>query len=310
MPMYLTQLELEGLRGAEHAVVASPGRSVEVPAGLPGCAIADAIDLLAAGLDRSRLAAVAARLGWSRPSTAVVGVGDEAELQDLHPPGVGSVIADGVRAITVDATLALDPPLFGRLREHAIRDPRMVTALGQDPQVRVKVGWLFNRDRTSVHPSVLVVRIGQVGFETHGKERPQWVPELLAELGTRFRRVDPHEPLEALAARLLSAQLSPDPARRAGVARAFAAVAEAPFSLPAPGLVQAGDRLEVVFGADLVRARQLGRRAIDALRIAEAAFVVRPDVLVVDEPMGPEVRAWLAACTEGDLAPVEQVWTG
>lgn len=306
--MYLTRLQVEGFRGAEHATVEQAGRVVPLPAGVGGCALADAIDLLAAGLDTSRLKGMAERLGWTTQSTSIVGLGADAELADLHPPSVSAVVADGQRSVTIEGTLALDPPMYGRLRAHAARDPRMVTALGQDPSVTVKVGWLFSQDRSNAHPSVLFVRIGGVGFETTGKDRPSWVPELLVELGTRFRRIDPFEPISVLAERLLAATLSPDPRVRAGFERARIAVGLAPFDLPSAGLVRAGDRLDLVFGPDLVRLRQLGRAAADALRFAEAAYVLRPDVLVVQEPSTEGVRSWFEALTDADDAPVEQVW--
>lgn len=308
--MYLTRLQVEGFRGAEHTVVEPTGRVVPLPTGAGGCAVADAIDLLAAGLDPSRLRAVAERLGWTTGATAIVGTGADAELSDLHPPSVSAVVLDGLRAVTIEGTLALDPPLYGRLRSHAARDPRMVTALGQQPAVTVKVGWLFSADRTHAHPSVLFVRIGEVGFDTSGKDRPPWLPDLLVELGTRFRRIDPFEPMSELAERLLAATLSPDPAVRAGFERARSAVGLAPFHLPSAGLVRAGDRLDLVFGPELVRLRQLGRAAADALRFAEAAFVLRPDILVSQEPASPEIRAWFESLTEADDAPVEQVWVG
>jgi hypothetical protein len=155
---------------------------------------------------------------------------------------------------------------------------------------------------------VLVLRIGDVGFETGGKDRPQWVPELLGELGRRFGRTDPFEPFPALAERLLAATLSPDPALRAGWDRLRAAAAEPPFSLPAPGLVRSGDRLEIGLGPELARLRQAGRPAWDALRLLEAALLGRPDVLVIDEPVAEPVRAWLDALLDADDAPVEQVW--
>ncbi|MEQ1566268.1 MAG: hypothetical protein ABMA64_11570 [Myxococcota bacterium] len=304
--MYLSRLELEGFRGTEHRVIDAE-RVTVLPSGAAGCAVADAVDLFAAALDPARLLATADRLGWRRPGTEAT-EGPEPELQELGSAGVAATLARGVRALTVDAGLRLDPPLFGRLREHAVRDPRVVTALGQDPVVRIKVGWLFTRDHHMAHPSVLHVRIGDVGFDTSGKDRPVWLPELLGEVGRRFWRTSPLEPVDGIAERLLAASLSPDPAVRAGFERLQSSLALAPFSLPRLGLTRGDDQLSIVFGPDLVPLRQLGRAAYDAVRWAEAAFVVRPDVLVVDEPTSPELRAWWSGLTEMDDAPVEQVW--
>jgi hypothetical protein len=314
--MYLTRLEVEGFRGAEHRVieVSDGGRGAALPEGPARCAVADAIDLLAAGLDQLRMLGVARRLGWASPGTEVAGEPGDAELQGLHAPSVAAVLARDVRAVTIDATLALDPPLYGRLREHAARDPRMVTALGHEPSVRVKVGWLVSRDRSSLNPAVLMVRVGDVGFETQGKDRPAWLPELLVELGGRFGRVDGAIDADTLAERLLAAQTSPDPERRAAAVRLADALVATPFSLPRPEVVRAGARVELAFGPELLRARQLGRDAVDAVRLAEAAFLARPDVLVVSDtvPVGEgegAVKRWLAALPERDEAPVEQVWS-
>ena len=305
--MYLTRLELEGLRGAEHVSIDSAERLADLPPGPVGGAVADAIELLAAALDRKRLLPMATRLGWSTPSTELAGDHDP-DLLGLHAPTAAAFVADDVRAVTVGAEFALDPPLFGRLREHAHRDPRMVTALGQHPTVRIKVGWLFTRDRTGVAPSVLLLRIGDVAFETGGKDRALWIPELLVELGRRFRRTDPFERFDALPERLLSAKLSSDPVARAGWERLRVAAVQPPFGLLEPGLVRAGDRLEICLGPDLVRLRQAGRPAWDALRLLEAALLERPDVLVVDEPVTAPVRAWLSGLVEAEDAPIEQVW--
>lgn len=312
--MYLTRLEVEGLRGADKQIVEPVAGARVVPLG--GLAVADALDLFAAGLDPRRMLATAARLGWTTAETKLVGDPApggpaDAELQGLHAASVEVTFAAGSRSAIVDATLALDPPLFGRLREHAVRDPRMVTALGSDPQVRIKVGWLATRDHSGVHPTVLGIRIGDVPFETVGKDRPQWVPELIAELGGRFHRVELASADgrgDDVAERLLNAQLSPDPAVRAGVDRARRAVTEPPFGLPLPSWVRSPGRLELVFGDELIRARQLGRAAMDAVCLAEAAFVTRPDVLVVGERLPADVLAWIGGLPEGESAPVEQVW--
>src|SRR5688572_4136905 len=100
--MYLTRLQVEGFRGAEHTVIEPAGRIVPLASGVGGCAVADAIDLLAAGLDPSRSKGMAERLGWTTEATTIVGTGSDTELSDLHPPSVSAVVADGLRAATVE----------------------------------------------------------------------------------------------------------------------------------------------------------------------------------------------------------------
>ena len=316
--MYLTRLQVEGFRGADPDAIEHPGRCASIGALPGGCAIADALDLLAAGLDQAQMAPVAARIGWATEATAVEGDPGEAQLQGLHPPAVDATLepkaqpgGPTVRSGAVDATFALDPPLFGRMRAHAVRDPRMVTALGHEPSVRIKVGWLSNRDRTAAHPTVLAVGVGEMRFDVAGKDRPHWLPELLPELGGRFHRLEGTATAETIAGWILEASLSPDPARRAGLEAALDALTGPPFALPRPAVVRSGGRIGLAFGPDLVDARRLGRAATDAVRLAVAAFVRRPDVLVVDDalPAHPDVWPWLRALPEREDAPIEQIWT-
>jgi hypothetical protein len=311
--MYLTGLHIEGFRGAEQWSHEGSSRLIALPKGRIGCAIADAISLFGAGFGGTGLLALAQRLGWAGPETTVVGQGSDAELQGLRAPAVAAVVTPGARTVTIEGVLALDPPLFGQLREHAARDPRMVTALGQKPSVRIKVGWLFSKDRTNAHASVLFLRVGDVAFELAGKDRPMWVPELLTDVGRRFARTDPFEGPAEVAKRWVEATISPDPIVRQGLNKAITSLRAEPFGLPAPGLLQSGAShgdIEVVFGEELSRVRQLGRFAHDALRITYAAYVLRPDVLVVDELISAELKDWFLALTEADDAPVEQIWHG
>ncbi len=304
--MYVTALRTEGLRGGPGAL-AELTRSVSLPAPPGACAAGDALVLLSAALSPARVSMVGG-LGWAPDGLKVVGEGGDLELQGLESAAVAASVEAGAHAVTIEAELLLDPPLYGQLRDQAVRDPRVVTALGQRPSLSVKVGWLLNRDRSVAAPSVLGVRVGDVAFETVGKDRPAWLPNLLEDLGGRFARPQPLEPVDAVALRLLEASLSADPERRAGWRRVVAALQLPPFSLPEPGLVRVADHVQAVFGPDLLRVRQLGRAAWDALRLAEAALLVRPDVLIVDEPVTAPVREWLEALPEADDAPVEQVW--
>lgn len=302
--MYVTRLRIEGLRGApeEHSELS---RVVSMPRGVARCAIADGLVLLASALDPRALWGFDT-LGWS---DAPERVGDEdPQIQGLDPAAVGAAIAPGVQAITIEAGLHLDPPLFGQLRAQAARDPRMVTALGQRPVLYAKVGWLLNQDRSAASPAILGIRVGDVAFETSGKERPAWLPSLSRDLAGRFARTTPLEPVGAAALRGLVASLSPDPEARAGWRQVVEVLQQPPFSLPEPGLVRIDGDVQLVFGPALHRVRQIGREAWDALRIVEAALLSRPDVLVIDEVVSPEVARWLAALPEAEQAPIEQVW--
>jgi hypothetical protein len=305
--MYVTRLEIEGLRSAEHRTVESSDRTVSVGAGAEGGAVFDALDLFAGALSPRDPRAVVRRLGWDGDGLDVVGDDAEPEIVGLSGAAVGASLAEGTRSVTIQAEIELDPPLYARLRDVA-RDPRVLLALGQRRAIAVKAGWLFNKDRSAAHPSVLAFRIGDVAFDTVGKERPAWLGDICSDIGARFARTDPTDTSSVVATRLLAAWVSPDAAQRSGYLRLSAAVERAPFEVPSLGVVRHGERLEIAFGKDLTPARMFGRQALDAVRWCEALFVRRPDVLAIEEPIGEAVATWLTSVVEGPDAPIEQVW--
>jgi len=302
--MYVTGLRIEGLKGAP-AALWGLSRVAPLPAHPAAVAVADALTLLHGGLHADYADAVGP-LGWATGPIERWTEGEDVEVRGLNAEAVSGFIDGG--SVVVDVDLHLDPPLFGRLRNEAIRDPRVVTALGQSPTLSVKVGWLLSADRTMVAPSVLGVRVGQVAFDPRGKERPTWLPALLRDLGTRFHRTGLQRSEEVVTARLLAAAQSVDPEERAGFRAVAAALAAPPFALPALDFVRVDGKAYLAFGSELWRGRQLGRAAIDAVRWATGAWLERPDVLIVDEVVPEPVHAWLTALPEGENAPVEQVW--
>ncbi len=296
--MYVTELRIEGMRHVTEDLVELP-RFVRLPAGPAGVAIADALTLFAVGLSGSPRAGLAA-LSWGR-TLEWIGEGS-VEVHGLAPRSVDAAVDPEAPAVRVEAFLALDPPLFGRMRAAAVRDPRVAVGLGEDPVLALKVGWLFNGTRTVMTPSLLGVRLGDRPFEPVGAERPAWLPELVRDVASRFARTDPH--VEPTTKALHEAWLHPsDPAGR----RALGALAHPPWELPEPRFARLGDGLEIVFGDEPLRLRQLGRYAADGLRLATAAHVVRPDVLVAVDTTSAD-EAFLAGLPEADDAPIEQVF--
>lgn len=317
VPMYITGLQVHGLRGAEAFEAESLGRLVTLPDGPRGVAIADAISLFAAALSEGNARAAIAALGLADPpDSADVLVEDGFPTQVSLPRarGVRALLADDVsRQVRISAEMELDPPLFGRLRAQAARDPRLVTALGAGARVTVKVGWLFTNDRTVGSVGVLGFSVGDTAFPTSGSERPTWMSDVLRDLAGRFGRVGSAEPLERVVRRLFDASLSPDPALRGRFLRASAATEAPPFYLGALALVRDGDALEAAFGPSLRRTRAYGPFADEATRTVEAVFVQGPDVLVVEAPgrEGPARDEWIAwvggRATDAD-ATLEQVF--
>ncbi len=268
------------------------------------------MDLWAASLEPSRLVPCLQRLG-------IVGAQEEPEvLQEdglvdqvswASAVGVASLIEPDSRRFAVELSFELDPVLYGHLRELALRDPRLVTALGEGgATLTAKVGWLFTADLTVASVSVLSMKVGSLAFSM-ANERPPWAFPLLRRLAGRVGRVDWQEPVGPLARRLLDASLSHHPGHRAGVARVRAALQAPPFELAGLELVQEGGLVVPCFGSDLVRLRQLGPGALRALRLAEAVGLRSPDVLLLEEPVSEAERAWLMQAIDGEDATLEQV---
>jgi hypothetical protein len=218
----------------------------------------------------------------------------------------------GGRQITVSLDVELDPPLYGRLRSLAVRDPRLVTALGEGARVSLKVGWLFTNDLVTVSVGLLTFAIGDTAFPLTGSERPAWLGQLLKDIGGRFRRVSWTEAVEEVGGRLHDASLSVDPDRRSRFRSAVDALAEPPFLYGALELVRIGGRVEPCFGPGLMRSRQFGPSGAEALRLVEAVFLDAPDVLVIESGGSLQrdpaaVRSWLAERAQGEAATVEQI---
>ncbi len=310
--MRIEALRIEGLRHASDWSQDDLGEAVALPAAPAGIAVADGIALLAAALDPRRTEAILDRCALGGPELELypddhgmpeqVGGLNAAEVEALlHPEG-------GRRAV-ITARLALDPPLFGQLREESMRDPRMLAALGAEPVLTIKVGWLFTADHSATSVSVLDVKVADTTFPTGRSERPRWMDGLLRSVGRRLGGVGARDDLARVGARLLAASLSPKASVRASFARLSEALEGPPFALGRLELVRAGaDAATPCFGPELVRARQLGPRALRALRVAEAALVEAPDVLVGEDDAASGWTEWLTALTTGERATLEQVF--
>lgn len=308
--MLVRALTVHGFRdGTDHPLdLSESGPVARLPAPPVGTAMADALSLLVSVLDPERAVGV---LRWmelvgelSEPTSDEHGLLEQ--LVGLEPGAVAALLADGERRLVVDVTLALDPPMYGRLREQAFRDPRVATALGQDATLGLKVGWLFTPDLRTAATSLLDMRVGPLSFPVQGADRPAWASLLLRDVAVRFLRLEAGRPPEPVGMRLLENMVSPDPERRAAWRRLSRALAEEPFGLGTVEIVDA-TRPAVAFGAALRRARQMGPGARRALELATAVLIDTPDVLVLDEPVSPEVEAWLGAHAVGPDATLEQV---
>lgn len=305
--MLLTRIHAKGLA----VPVEIDDLSARLPPAPIAGAVADALSLWKAALVGPEASIALTELGWS-VALPDIDLDDEAPLEpgydlwEVDDHDLDPVLGVDIEEVHVDASVAPDPPLYGRLREHAVRDARLVTALGQESQLHVKIGLRRLRGAGAITLDLLGARIGDVAFPIAGKERPAWLPAFLAEVGRRVHRVALDEPPPLR--RLLSAGLARNPERRAAWDRAAKALHE-DFGLESVALALEHGAPDLVFGEASWPSRLLDRAGRDALHLVSACFLDQPDVLVVPDTLHDDVRAWLDARTEGDEAVLEQVLT-
>lgn len=313
--MLLAGIEIDGLRYGEAVRLEELGSLVDLPAGAAGIAILDGLGFWAAGLSRTSLNNFLPTLGLclAEDEQAVIeekGLPTQVLIGD--PEAVRPLLSEGdTHKVVVSADVDLDPPLFGKLRAHAARYPRLVAALGQHPSVRVKVGWLFNRDFSAASITVHSVHIGETDFAVHDGEL--WLLELLRELGLRFARIQRPREEAAAGAWLASYGLSAQWKRRARYAACVAQLEGPPFSIERLGIIADRGSFFPGFTDEISRARQVGSQALAALSLVGELFLTCPDVLLVDcaAGAGTGLRPWLEGVLASDGAPVEQVfWVG
>lgn len=310
--MRLTSLHTEGFRAAPDAATASPDTLEILPSGPTGIALLDGLTLVAGACQAERTNQALVCVGLA-PSADAIERLDEAGLpvHAVVKGGDPQAIIDpaGGRLLRLRATFELDPPLFGSLRQHAVRDPRLVSALS-DASLTLGVGLLWTTDLTTVSIDLLGLTIGGQPFSASGPERPPWLPELLHAIAGRIRRaatLDEH----ALATRLHEASLSSDPDVRQRFDRIRRTMALPPFGFGTLELVRIGGALRPCFGPHLLRVHQLGPGALSSLNLVSTVFLDEPDILLAATPaiaMPPAaIEAWLTEQTQGDDAVLEQI---
>lgn len=307
--MWVSSVRVRGLAGQPDDRVVF--ERVDRLGAAPG-ALLDAFRLLAAGLDRSRILEVTRALGWTFGLQELdAEAPGEAAIDRPHAVRamLGEARADGrirtgpAREITVEATIEVDPPLFGRLREAVLRDPQLAEGLGEGT-LTVRVGWLFTPDLRRVSVDRLGVALGSAAVPL--SDPAPWVDRVLTDLGSRIAVLG-EEDVRRLAARLVEAVLHPDPEHRAAGHDALAALGAAPFPDGPVHVAQMDGDVFLALGPELRPWRWASPDASWHARLVDAVHLRRPDVLVVPRRFAPDVEAWLAARTQGDDADLEQV---
>jgi len=298
--MYIVSIDVRGLRDLPRFATGDLQRVVTLAGPGPQVtALGDAIELGMAALSWQALQRLCRRWGLIAQDAVLEHEDDGLPdaVADTDPDAAVALLdPGGQRAVKVELQLALDPPLFGQLRELAVREPRVVTALSARPTVTLSVGALF----TSTHDALAItlhgVSVGEQPFPVHGPERPAWLDRFLRSLRRRFHRFDVTDDLPA---ELLAAATSR--ARHADYRRWQAALKpDGPMLRAARGV---GDTPMVL--ADDLPIRRLGHAGEVRARLAAAIHLSQADVVWAEPGGAVEL---LRQAVEGDASPLEQVF--
>lgn len=310
--MRIEAVRVEGLLGSDVYEVQELQPYASLPPGMGSVSVADGLRMAFAALDGNSLPGVLPSMGV--PSRGSVKVTEEGGMPDLVEWAEGTALRRWVSpavtpAVKVEWMASMDPVLFGQLRTLAAREPRLVSALGGDARLTIKVGWLFNKEFDTATLSLLKLKIGDVAFPTTRLERPAWVSSFVGDVGRRFGALSMHEPVQEVVERLLQYSLSPEPEVRAAFARAAECFASQPFGYGRLQLVRWNGLPTACFGEALIPAGRFGSQAEHALRLVEMAICQRPDVLLMEPSIGENeaVEQWLQSLLTGEGATLEQV---
>ncbi len=320
--MFIERVEISGLAAAP-AVNLTVDRYSQF-SGSPRArtGVADAITLAFAAWDRSLLEGLLRRWGCVDP--VITGDPLPEAAQWSGAPGLAALVEHPEEGLlTVSLTLALDPPQFGRLRKEAVRDPRLVEALGEGAHLVVRIGARFSPGFDALALDPLAFIVGDAAFPIAGTERPTWMTPFLRGLGARCARGP--APASMWAERAASWRASDLVSLRRGLA----ALHGPPFDLGEVVALPDGlavfvekspdtpttpiDRTLVplalqgqMTGAALVPLALYGDTIRAAVGLAAAVHLSGADVLIVDDPP-PGWEAWFAEQAEAEASPVEQV---
>ncbi len=171
--MYIRSIATEGLRALTAFEAPDLGRVVRVSGTPPGrTALADALSIVLGSLTLEDCATTATQLGLGR-GCEVRGETFPEEVV-VQRPEVARCLVGQERTIRVRVELVLDPPQYGALRTHALRDPRLVRALGAAGAPRGRAGGgVFTRAgsmtitmQTRLKKLIKEVRLRSISFRT------------------------------------------------------------------------------------------------------------------------------------------------
>ncbi len=305
--MFIERVEITGLAAAP-AVNLSVDRYVQF-SGPPRVrtGVADAITLAFAAWDRVLLDRLLR--SWGCVDPVITGDPLPEAAQWSGAPGLSALIEHpGEALLTISLTLALDPPQFGRLRKEAVRDPRLVEALGEGAHLVVRIGARFSPAFDALALDPLAFIVGDAAFPISGTERPTWMTPFLRGLGGRSARGPAPAAIWAeRAASWRGADLT-------SLRRGLAALHGPPFHLGE--VVSLPDGLAVVVERSHAPGGQVERTLVPvtlygetmriAVGLAGTVHLSGADVVIVDDPPAGW-ETWFAEQAEAEGSPVEQV---
>jgi hypothetical protein len=316
--MWITGTNLAGFSFASPASAEFGGRVTGVvgPAEAQ-IGLGDALDLFFASFDRERLIRVLCRLGFCEKPEDIELRGepfpDHVSWKTSDAPRA-LMAASGDRTVRIDVRVVLDPVQFRRLRDLAIRDHRLVSALSAGSTAELSVGCLFDSTFHGATLDLLRLVIGQEALPVTGAERPSWLDTFLADLAPRFLCLRPGLDTSWAASLWLEAAFSPDPVRQCAAATLGEALSTAPFNLgQARPVLWNGTRATVVAGPRLRPIDALGAAAAEAVVLGAAVFLSGAEILYLPARPGlyatnpNAVLTWLERQVEDDASPLEQL---
>lgn len=297
--MYILSVRARGFRDLPSVTLEDCGRRVDLRGPSPETtALGDAIELVFAALSHGLLHRMALRWGLvaddALPDPSELDFPDE--LHGCDPVAAAALLAPGPRrSLHCSITLQLDPPLFGQLRDHASREPRVATALADKPTITVGVGALFTRSLQTMAIHVDEFCVGDVRFPVHGKERPAWIHPVLHSLANRHHR---HDPADDIPEALLEAATSRD--RHAAYRTWQQALAP---DGPLLRIARDGSGLPILMGDDLPLRRH-GLATSNRAALAAAIHLSGADIFWAEseDPL-------LEDAIQKDPSPLEQVFS-
>lgn len=294
--MIIRGLGVRGLSGLAEVRVEELGRVVRV-GGPPRArqALYEALSLALGALNPGDVSAFLAMGIGAIDDEGQIAIGDPAAMRARLGPE---------RSLKVRLDIELDPPLFGKLRELAVRDPDLVDAIGA-PLI-LTWGWVFTNDFEFASQSRLSIRLGDLKMD----EERVWLPEflrLLERRGAAWRTGDLDEPA------IRAADRSPEASQRAAAASMRSALRRPPWSLPELHVVDTEAGGFLALGDDVVPLSAWGGDAGVGVGLCQAVHLDPAEILVLREPSaGTErpraVRNWLVQQVEATGSPLEQIW--